>query len=223
MLPDVIFGCLEQVLPGGLPAEGGLMWNPYIRGNEWHDGTRRVWEAFFFCNGGTGARPGKDGLSATAFPAGTRSVQVEAAETVAPVLIWRKEFRPDSGGAGKYRGGLGQTLSIGSISSGPFSVQAMFDRIKHPARGRRGGQPGATGLASLKSGPPIAGMGLQSIPFGDVLHLELPGGGGYGAATERAIEAVVEDVENGLVSPENALRLYGVKIDTKTGDVSVQR
>ncbi len=217
MLPDVVLGCLEHVLPGGAPAEGGLMWNPYIRGNAWYDGSRRGWEAFFFSSGGTGARPAKDGMSATAFPAGTRSVQVEAAETVAPILIHAKEFRADSGGAGRYRGGLGQILTIGPAVAGPISVQAMFDRIDHPARGRAGGANGAAGRATLASGRPIRGMGLQDIPAGDLLCLELPGGAGHGRPHERAIEAVVEDVEGGLVSIDAALALYGVHIDPATG------
>ena len=209
MLPDVVFGCLEQVLPEGLQAEGGLMWNPYIRGTRSPDGSPRAWESFFFSNGGTGARPGKDGMSATAFPAGTRSVQVEAAELVAPVVIVKKELRSDSGGAGRYRGGLGQTIHIGSRAPGPFSVQAMFDRIQHPALGRKGGLPGAAGRCQMLSGAPIAGMGLQEIPEGDVLVLDLPGGAGHGDPRERDIEAVRDDIENGYVSLATAERVYG--------------
>jgi N-methylhydantoinase B len=223
MLPDVVFGCLAQFLPGGVPAEGGLMWNPYIRGNVWHDGTARVWESFFFSSGGTGARPTKDGLSATAFPAGTRAVQVEAAEAVAPIMILRKEFRPDSGGAGKQRGGLGQVIEIGSAAPGPFAVQAMFDRIEHPARGRDGGKPGAAGTCRLRSGGPISGMGLQDIPAGDVLLLELPGGGGIGDPRDRSIDAVVADVQSGLLSPAKALADYGIVADPKDGLIEARR
>lgn len=223
MLPDVVFGCLEQVLPAGVQAEGGLMWNPYVRGTRGPDGSHRAWESFFFSNGGTGARPGKDGMSATAFPAGTRSVQVEAAEMVAPVVILKKELRPDSGGAGRYRGGLGQTIHITSRSPGPFSVQAMFDRIDHPALGRKGGQPGATGECHLLSGGPIAGMGLQEIPEGDALVLELPGGAGHGEPGERDWYAIQQDIENGYVSPAAAERDYGPtrkSEDVSTGELA---
>lgn len=209
MLPDVVFGCLEQVLPGGVQAEGGLMWNPYVRGVRLPDGSHKAWESFFFSNGGTGARPTKDGMSATAFPAGTRSVQVEAAEMVAPVIILKKELRTDSGGAGRYRGGLGQTIHISSRSPGSFSVQAMFDRIDHPALGRSGGQPGAVGACHLQSGAAIAGMGLQEIPEGGVLVLELPGGAGHGDPRERDPELLRQDIANGYVTEQSAARLYG--------------
>jgi N-methylhydantoinase B len=211
MLPDVVFGCLEQVLPGGVQAEGGLMWNPYVRGSRGPDGAHRAWESFFFANGGTGARPNKDGMSATAFPAGTRSVPIEAAEMVAPVVIVKKELRPDSGGAGRYRGGLGQTIHITSCTPGPFSVQAMFDRIDHPALGRKGGQPGAAGECRLLSGAPINGMGLQEIPVGGVLVLELPGGAGHGDPSERDSEAIAQDIANGYVTADAAARQYGYK------------
>src|ERR671923_1813670 len=93
-------------------------------------------------NGGTGARPDKDGLPATAYPSGVRGTPVEIAETQTPLIFWRKEFRPDSGGAGRTRGGMGQTIEIESTKGLPFEVAAAFDRIKFPPRGRDGGLNG---------------------------------------------------------------------------------
>jgi N-methylhydantoinase B len=130
---------------------------------------------------------------------------------VAPVVIVKKELRPDSGGAGRYRGGLGQTIHITSRAPGPFSVQAMFDRIDHPALGRKGGQPGAAGECRLLSGAPIAGMGLQEIPAGGILVLELPGGAGHGDPGERDPEAIAQDIANGYVTADAAARQYGYK------------
>ena len=217
MLPDVVFGCLDAVLPGGAQAEGGLMWSPHFNGTVAEaGGARRPWvSSGFFSNGGTGARPAKDGLSTTAFPAGVKSVPVEAAELVSPIVIWRKEFRPDSGGAGKRRGGLGQIITVGTTDGAAFNLQAMFDRVQHPARGRAGGANGAPGRLRLESGPALRSKGLQEIPAGDRLHLELPGGGGIGDARERAVDAVLEDVENGLVSAAAARSDYGIDVSAR--------
>ncbi|MGX9105232.1 hydantoinase B/oxoprolinase family protein, partial [Escherichia coli] len=78
-------------------------------------------------NGGTGARPTKDGLSATAYPSGVKGTQVEVAESITPLIFWKKEYRPDSGGAGRTRGGLGQTIELGSRIGRPFDLLAAFD------------------------------------------------------------------------------------------------
>ena len=216
MLPDVVFGCLHQVLADGAPAEGAsALWIPQLRGghgvSDSADGGT-PFNVLSFHSGGTGARPSKDGLSATAFPSGVRSVPVEIIESIAPVTIWRKEYHTDSGGPGRTRGGLGQVMEIASAENAPFSVFAMFERINHPARGRNGGQPGAAGTVSLASGKPMRGKGQQTIPPGERLRLELPGGGGFGDPKEREREKVLRDVRDGLVSPEAAEQVYGVKI-----------
>src|SRR5262245_47595865 len=156
MLPDVVFGCLHQALAQGAPAEGAsALWIPQLRGGHGVSqavAAGRSFDVVSFHSGGTGARPGKDGLSATAFPSGVRSVPTEIVESIAPVVIWRKEYRTDSGGAGRLRGGLGQVMEIASADNEPFSVYAMFERIDHPARGRNGGHDGAAGRVSLTSG-----------------------------------------------------------------------
>ena len=188
MLPDVMFGCLEQALPGRVPAEGSSsLWNPMLAGGHGivgeHDyATATPFSVTIFHSGGTGARPGKDGLSATAFPSGVRNTPVEITESVAPLLFRRKEYRPGSGGAGRYRGGDGQVIEIEHAQGAPFAVFALFDRIEHPARGRAGGGDGAPGRVSLASGRTLRGKGKQIVPAGDRLLLELPGGGGLGAS-----------------------------------------
>jgi len=213
VLPDVVFGCLHQALPDGAPAEGAsALWIPQLRGG--HGVSEAVaggtpFNVLSFHAGGTGARPTKDGLSATAFPSGVRSVPVEIVESIAPVVIWCKEYRVDSGGPGRRRGGLGQVMEIGSTENAPFSVYAMFERIDHPARGRDGGHDGAPGRVSLASGRVLRGKGQQTVPPGERLRLELPGGGGFGDPRERDPKEVAADVRNGLVSVETAERIYG--------------
>jgi N-methylhydantoinase B len=214
MLPDVVFGCLHQALPDGAPAEGAsALWVPQLRGGHGVSDTPAGGTPFnvlSFHAGGTGARPTKDGLSATAFPSGVRSVPVEIVESIAPVIIWRKEYRTDSGGPGRLRGGLGQVMEIASAENAPFAVFAMFERIEHPARGRNGGHDGAPGRVSLASGQALRGKGQQTISPGERLRLELPGGGGFGDPRQRDPEKVRADVRNGLVSADAARQVYGV-------------
>jgi N-methylhydantoinase B len=221
MLPDVVFGCLHQVMEGGVPAEGASsLWNPQIYGgadviDELGGEDRPDVPAFstviFHC-GGTGARPGKDGLDVTAFPSGVRTIPVEATEAVAPVIFRRREFREGSGGVGKYRGGLGQVIELGGADDMPVAMLCNFERINNPARGRDGGGLGAKGQVSLMSGKPIRSKGRQTIPGGDFIRLELPGGGGFGNPGERDADQVALDVADGLITAETARQDYGVAL-----------
>jgi N-methylhydantoinase A/oxoprolinase/acetone carboxylase beta subunit/N-methylhydantoinase B/oxoprolinase/acetone carboxylase alpha subunit len=188
MLPDVVLGCLEKARPGIAPAEGASsLWNPMLSGGRGitgeHDyGDARPFSVTIFHSGGAGARPGKDGLSATAFPSGVRNTPVEITESIAPLIFRRKEYRPASGGGGRFRGGDGQVIEITHAEGAPFAIFALFDRIDNPARGRNGGGEGAAGGIRLGSGARLKGKGKQIVPAGDAVILELPGGGGYGAA-----------------------------------------
>jgi N-methylhydantoinase B len=163
----------------------------------------------FHC-GGTGARPGKDGLDVTAFPSGVRTIPVEATESIAPVIFRRREFREGSGGAGKHRGGLGQVIELSGADGTPISLLCNFERINNPARGRNGGGSGAHGKVTLLSGKPIKSKGRQTVPPLDTIRLELPGGGGFGVARERLAEQVASDVADGLITRAAAERDYGV-------------
>lgn len=207
-LPDAIMGCLEQALPGETLAESGMMWNPYLRGTLWFDGQPRIWEFFSLIAGGMGARSRVDGLHATAFPAALKGIPVEAIENTAPLVFWRKEFRPDSGGAGEYRGGLGQSVEIGSLHEIDLSFRAMFDRVLNPASGRAGGEPGLAGAVVLASGATLKSKGQQVIPAGDRLVLQMPGGGGYGDPRSRSVDSIRSDVKRGIVSLEAARKSY---------------
>jgi N-methylhydantoinase B len=214
MMPDVVLGCLHQVLADGLSAEGSMMWNPMMGGlREGAGSQRQPWELYMFHSGGMGARPDKDGLSTTAFPSGVKIVPIETAEAVAPLLYHRKEFRPDSGGPGLWRGGLGQTIELGSSTDDEFYIQAMFDRVENPARGREGGMPGATGQISTLEMRPIRAKGRQVVAEGDVLRLELPGGGGFGDPRQRPRDLVARDLADGLLSKEAARDVYGMTAD----------
>ena len=218
MLPDVVFGCLHQALPGRVPAEGtSNLWN--IRLAAGHGTTGKVGEKFTtfavtsFHSGGAGARPRQDGLSATPFPSGVRNVPVEITEAITPIVFWRKDLRRDSGGPGRQRGGLGQIVELGNREGVAYGIHAVFERIVHPARGRDGGASGANGRVSYGSGAPLRAKGFQVVPPGERLIIEMPGGGGFGDPAERDPELVAADVMQGLVSLEAARRDYKVIIE----------
>ncbi len=226
LLPDTVIGALAQIIPERVIAEGSsALANLQLRGGASvagdYDGDVVEFEMMHFNNGGTGARPTKDGLSATGFPNGVRGVPVEATEAIAPIVFWRKELRTDSGGAGTFRGGLGQVMELGGADGMPFDVLAQYDKAEHPARGRFGGLSGAPTVIELASGSRLRPKGQQSVPPGDRLVLSLAGGGGFGDPFERDPELVAADVAGDYVTVGAARELYGVVL-TDEGTVDEQ-
>lgn len=216
MLPDVVFGCLRQARPGDVPAEGSsCLWNIQLSGGHLLPGydaqsflSQPKFSITSFSTGGTGARPQLDGLSTTSFPSGVRNVSLEILESISPVVFWRKEYRPDSGGAGQQRGGLGQIIELSHGQDAPMALGAAWDRIDFPARGAEGGKSGAPGRVRLSTGETLSGKGQQIIPPGAHLIVETPGGGGLGHPAARASASVERDLRNQLVSPDAASRDY---------------
>ena len=201
LVPDLVLGALAQALPGRVLAEGAAaLWNIHMSVRPVAGGAGRRAEILMFNSGGMGARPGLDGLSATAFPSGVMTMPIEATEQAGPVVIWRKELRPDSGGDGEFRGGLGQVIEIEPLPGHEFDFSAMFDRVGHAARGRDGGQPGAVGSVALDDGTRLRPKGWQQVPAGRRLVLHLPGGGGFGDPAQRDPEARATDVSRGYVT-----------------------
>jgi N-methylhydantoinase B len=210
LLPDVVFGALGQALPERVPAEGSsTLWN--LRLSNASAMARERYSITTFNAGGMGARPGMDGLPATSFPAGVRNVPMEITESITPLVFWRKTLRDGSGGAGRHRGGDGQIVEVGHRRGEAFSINPTFERVVHPARGRAGGHNGAPGIARLKSGALLQAKGRQTIPAGDRLVVEMPGGGGIGEPRERDRARLATDVAEGRVSEEVAKRVYGFK------------
>lgn len=228
LLPDLVIGCLHGAMPGEVPAEGtSCLWNLFAMGGPGRVDVdpaelagAKVFNLMSFHSGGTGARPGDDGLSATAFPSGVRNVPVEVTEAMSPILIKRKEYRTDSGGAGEYRGGLGQVIEAYSLDDAPWAISANYDRVLFPPRGRDRGRDGKTGVVSLASGRVLRGKGQQTIDKDDVLLIEMPGGGGLGDPLKRDPDRVAGDVQREMVSREAALSDYGVVL---RDDLTVDR
>ena len=216
MVPDTIYDAVDKLLPKTVPAEGaGCLCNfqvsirPRTDAKAPDDAVRS--EVLTFNSGGSGARPEIDGMNATAFPSGVMTMPVEATEQAGPVIIWRKELRVDSGGSGQYRGGLGQHMDVGARVGHEFDIQAMFDRVDHPARGRAGGLEGAPTKIMQDDGTAMRGKGKQFVPHGNKVLMSFPGGAGYGAPCMRDKQAVIRDLALGYISPEIAASDYGLE------------
>jgi len=215
MTPDLVYGCLSQALPDRVPAEGAsCLYDVPLRHTPEaarDGGTSFALELVF--NGGTGARPDKDGLSATAFPSGVWGSQVEPTEAVAPILITRRELRTDSGGVGQYQGGHGQHIQIASATDADFLAFLSVERVTFAAAGRHGGGAGAKGRIRVgHDGPDLGSKGTIRVPADKPLILETPGGGGFGPAAQRDASRVARDLTEGLISEDTARTHYAAQL-----------
>ena len=207
MLADAVFGCLCQALPGEVQAESAgsiwmLMFNS-AHGRVSADQLKgaKEYAVLAIGLGGIGGRPGKDGLACVAFPSGIGGIPIEIIEGQCPLWFKEKQFLPNSGGDGEWRGGLAQRFEVRNREDTPFTISAAtFDRIRNAAQGRESGLPGSLGVARLASGTHLPDKGIHLVPAGDALILELPGGGGFGDATKRKIELREADRKAGVVT-----------------------
>lgn len=213
LIPDTVYAALDKILPNTVPAEGaGSLCNfqvslrPSATNKPPSERVRA--EVLMFNSGGSGARPTLDGMNATAFPSGVMTMPIEATEHTGPIIIWRKELRPDSGGAGKFRGGLGQYINIGTFKGYEFDVSLMFDRVHNPALGRKGGLAGGATIVTQDNGKKMRGKGIQFVEEGRLIKMSLPGGAGYGPPNQRSRALVLKDVILGYVSIENAKKQF---------------
>jgi len=180
-------------------------------------GTNREGDPFAFyetVGGGYGGRTGADGMDGVhAHMSNTLNTPAEVLETVYPVRVQRYELRPDTGGAGEFRGGLGLRRDIEVLTDG-VAFSLLADRRRHPPYGLAGGEAGATGedyLARPGIDPvTIAGKSTHELDAGDVVSVRTPGGGGYGDPTDRDPEAVARDLRLGKVSGATVRQVYGL-------------
>jgi len=197
-------------MPGRLMAgSADPIWLTIWRGT-WPESRKPSQLSVFFV-GGTGARAIKNGLNTTGFPSGVAGVPAEVIETLAPLTKQRRDLRPDSGGAGEFRGGLGQTSQMTYRGVEQWSISAMVDRTQFVAQGLDGGQPGALGEFKINGEKKQPKMVYWLDPAATV-ELNPPGGGGYGQPFARDPAAVLADVVSGYVSLDGAARDYGVAI-----------
>jgi len=178
-LPNALLKALAQIRPQQAMAEGsGAVWTMQVNGN-YPDGAPFI-TAMFTYAGGVGARATKAGLSACSFPTGVAAVPIEVVEASAPIHFLRKELRADSGGHGRQTGGLGQTIEFTVDTERAWQLNAVTSRLAVAPEGIFGGEAGAAGSFTV-NGEPVRTQARVALKPGDVVRLDLPGGGGYGA------------------------------------------
>jgi N-methylhydantoinase B len=210
LLAGVIYRALADVLPDRIIAESGAA--PSMRAL--FSGLDRNGDRFsqvLFATGGMGASPHRDGLPTTSFPTNVGAGSIEAFESVAPLVVWKKQLTTDSGGPGRFRGGLGQEAEIELRAPVPVRLSLLSDRRDHPALGVLGGESGAPALIEFGDGTRPHPKSRTTIAPGTRLHMVYAGGGGFGDPKARDPEAVKRDVRDGYVSADAARKHYGVE------------
>jgi len=209
LLAGVIYSALAQAIPDKVIAESGSA--PTTRSV--YSGIDRRGNRFsqiLFASGGMGGSAHQDGLGCTAFPTNAGAGSIEAFESLAPLVVWQKEFRQDSGGPGRFRGGLGQDIEVEVVAPGTVRLSLLSDRIKHPPHGLLGGGDGGAVEIRLADGTRPHPKSRSQLQPGDRLIVRYGGGGGFGNALERDRAKVRDDMLNGYVSPQAARRDYGL-------------
>lgn len=207
-LTAAVFGAMARAIPDRVIADSG---GPPIRivySGSTADGGR--FGQIVFPWGGLGARPEQDGLPCTPFPSNSGCGSFEVMESISPLVIWKRMMIPDSGGAGRSRGGLGQEIVIELVSPEQARVSILSERLRHPPLGLLGGMAGAPAGIQLNDGDPVPAKGRTVFKPGDVVRLRYAGGGGYGSPTERDRAKVLDDLKNELITPRAAREVYGV-------------
>ncbi len=211
-IPSAVFGCLEKAGWKHVVADSAAVSNfGVISTNQKGD---QIF-AITTCLGGMGARDCMDSPT-TLFPFVISDIPIEIIETEFPLYVKRREMIQDSGGPGRFRGGLGQSIIVKVESSRPAIFHCMQERIKHPPLGFRGGLAG--GCAELVINEKIKPHPKKGyiLKEGDEVRINSNGGGGFYAPEERDPERVLQDVIDGYVSVKAARKHYKVAID-KTG------
>lgn len=196
-LPMLVFGCLGQVVPDRVMAAcGSPMWGMNQSGVR---AGGKPYANMFFYNGGMGGNVHGDGVTTLSWPSNVSSTSIEISEHIAPLRFHHKRLRPDSGGPGRHRGGLGQDILIESLSESPIAVSFLAERTIFPAFGIEGGQAGAPGVLRI-NGAATDPKRQYVLKCGDTVSLSTPGGGGHGDPASRDRAALAADMAAGLVT-----------------------
>jgi N-methylhydantoinase B len=200
-----VFGALAKAVPLQVQADcGSACWCIVLNGQKdiiTKKGTEKTeFVEYFFLNGGYAARPTMDGINILSFPTNVANVPIEILERDAPILVTEKSLRPDTGGNGQFRGGLGQTFSIKMVGSEPINLSILTEKIKTFPHGILGGENGAGGSISMIPFRNIPPKGLTKFYPGEELIMNLPGGGGYGHAEYRNPASINKDKTLGYIS-----------------------
>jgi N-methylhydantoinase B len=204
-----VFGALAQAVPRQVQADcGSACWCMVLNGQKeialrTATGVEKIQTEFveyFFLNGGYAARPHLDGVNVLSFPTNVANVPIEVLERDAPIMVTEKSLRPNTGGAGKFRGGLGQTFSFKMVGKDPINFSILTEKTKTFPHGILGGENGGGGAFEIKPHRFLPPKGLTKLYNGEEVILHLPGGGGYGNKSEREASAMERDLALGYVA-----------------------
>jgi len=202
-VPALVLGALHRVIPDRVMAGVGSPLWALSQSSTREDG--RPYTTVLFFNGGMGATPIKDGENVLSWPSNISSTPVEVAERQSPLFFHYKRLRPGSGGAGRFRGGLGQDILIESRSARPIVLSVMAERTKFPAPGLAGGAAGGLGDVRI-NGTRIDNRKQHVLERGDRVLVSTPGGGGYGPRGKRDRTLIARDRALGYVGRGKADR-----------------
>jgi N-methylhydantoinase B len=201
----LIYGALAEAVPSQVQADSGMMNLITFQGRR-RDG--RAFSTLYFAAGGYGALEGMDGWATLPHPSNMAVVPVEVWETLTHTTIEHKRLRPDSGGAGRWRGGLGQEVVLRNDTGQPITILGMGNRTEFPAKGLFGGSSGALRVHAV-DGTPVHAKGRIEVAPGQRISVLEAGGGGFGDPKQRDRGAVASDVAEGFVTAETARQIYG--------------
>jgi N-methylhydantoinase B len=203
---QVLFGAVWSVLGEHAQAGSGSIWPFSVSGEAQGYGR---FSAHILPHGGRGAMKDLDGLIPIAFPHNSAVTAIEIMETRAPLLVKHKELLPDSAGAGRRRGGVGQRMTFKNIGSSSYNARVRPDKIFCAPPGLNGGRPGKTGEVRF-NGEVITRFPILRFNPGDEIELSMPGGAGFGPVAAREPQRILEDLKLGYISSEAAQQDYGL-------------
>jgi N-methylhydantoinase B len=201
----LVYGALARVLPDRVQAGSGMMNLITFQGMRRDE---RPFSTLYFAAGGYGALDGLDGWCTLPHPSNMAAVPVEVWETLTHTTIESKRLLPDTGGAGQWRGGLGQEVILRNDTGHLVTTLGMGNRTIFPARGLFGGGDGALRMHAV-DGQPVHAKGRNELAPGQRMRILEAGGGGFGDPKARARSAVAEDVAQGYISRRAAQDTYG--------------
>ena len=196
-LPALVMTALYQIIPERVIAcSGSPLWSMIISGIR---DSGAPFSNLLFFNGGMGATASKDGANCLGWPNNVSAIPVEVTERDTPLFVHHKKLCPDTGGRGKFRGGLGEEMLFESESELPIAMVCLAERTRFPAAGLGGGGSGALGEVVL-NGVAIDTRKLHMLRSGDKLSFRTPGGGGYGDSAERDVRLAARDAAQEYVT-----------------------
>jgi N-methylhydantoinase B len=200
-----VFGALAQAVPNQVQADcGSACWCLVLNGQKdlqtKNGAIQTDFVEYFFLNGGYAARPNQDGVNVLSFPTNVANVPIEVLERDAPIMVTEKSLRPNTGGEGEFRGGLGQTFSFKMVGKEAINLSILTEKLKTVPHGIAGGENGQGGELEIRPHRFIPPKGLTKLHHGEEIILKLPGGGGFGAKAKRSAEAIERDLALGYIT-----------------------